>query len=80
MDLYVLMADPRNVITLDDRLVRVDVAMREVRVVLRRGGVAVIDEFQRLPEVYWSMISNWAGCGVLVAVGSSYGVVNRVFE
>lgn len=80
MDLYVLMADPGNVITLDDRLVRVDVAMREVRGVLRRGGVAVIDEFQRLPEVYWSMISNWAGSGVLVVVGSSYGIVNRVFD
>lgn len=26
------------------------------------------------------MISNWAGSGVLVAVGSSYGVVNRVFD
>jgi AAA+ ATPase superfamily predicted ATPase len=80
MDLYVLMADPGNVITLDDRVVRVDVAMREVRGVLRRGGVAVVDEFQRLPEVYWSMISNWAGSGVLVAVGSSYGIVNRVFD
>jgi len=60
MDLYVLMADPGNVITLDDRVVRVDEAMREVRDVLRRGGLAVVDEFQRLPEVYWSMISNWA--------------------
>ncbi|MEM4650410.1 MAG: ATP-binding protein [Pyrobaculum sp.] len=80
MDLYVLMADPGNVITLDDRVVRVDVAMRELRDVLRRGGLAVIDEFQRLPEVYWSMISNWAGSGVLVAVGSSYGIVNRVFD
>ena len=26
------------------------------------------------------MISNWAGYGVLVAVGSSYGIVNRVFD
>ena len=39
--------------TLDDRLVKVDVAMREVRSVLRRCGLAVVDEFQRLPEVYW---------------------------
>jgi len=70
------MADPGNVITLDDRVARVDVAMREIRDVLRRGGVAVIDEFQRLPEVYWSMISNWAGSGVLVADG----IVNRVFD
>jgi hypothetical protein len=26
------------------------------------------------------MISNWAGDGVLVAVGSSYGIVDRVFD
>jgi len=47
------MADPGDVITLDDRLVRVGEAMREVRGVLRRSGLAVVDEFQRLPEVYW---------------------------
>jgi hypothetical protein len=47
------MADPGNVITLDDRVVRVDVAMGEVRGVLRRRGLAVVDEFQRLLEVYW---------------------------
>jgi len=47
------MADPGNVITLDDRVVRVDEAMREVGDILRRGGLAVVDEFQLLPEVYW---------------------------
>jgi hypothetical protein len=26
------------------------------------------------------MISNWAGDGVLVAVGSSYGIVDRMFD
>jgi hypothetical protein len=26
------------------------------------------------------MISNWAGNGVLVVVGSSYGIVDRVFD
>jgi len=39
--------------TLDDRVVKVDEAMREVGDILRRGGLAVVDEFQRLPEVYW---------------------------
>jgi len=80
MDLYILIADPGNAITLDDRVIKVDEAMREVKDTLRRGGLVVIDEFQRLPEVYWVMISNWAGSGVLVAVGSSYGIVNRVFD
>jgi hypothetical protein len=32
------MADPGNAMTLDDRLVRVGEAMREVRDILRRGG------------------------------------------
>jgi len=44
------MADPGNAMTLDDRLVKVDEAMREVGDILRR---AVVDEFQRLPELYW---------------------------
>jgi len=26
------------------------------------------------------MTSNWAGYGVLVAVGSSYGIVDRLFD
>ncbi|MFZ8840086.1 MAG: hypothetical protein ACO2PM_14495 [Pyrobaculum sp.] len=35
--------------TLDDRVVKVDEAMREVGDILRRCGLAVVDEFQRLP-------------------------------
>ncbi|WP_269199640.1 hypothetical protein [Acidianus ambivalens] len=34
------------------------------------NGIAVIDEFQRLPDIYWSMISNWDKNGILVLVGS----------
>ncbi len=44
------MADPGNAMTLDDRLVKVDEAMRKVGDILRRS---VVDEFQRLPELYW---------------------------
>jgi len=47
------MADPGNAMTLDDRVVEVDEAMREVGDIFRRGGLAVVDEFQRLAEVYW---------------------------
>ena len=56
--------------TLEDRVVKVDEAMRKVGDILRR---AVVDELQRLPD-------NWAGNGVLVAVGSSCGIVDRVFD
>ncbi|MEW9492263.1 MAG: hypothetical protein TQ35_0008710 [Candidatus Aramenus sulfurataquae] len=58
----------------------VEDALKEVKETLKRGGVAVIDEFQRLPKVYHSLIAQWAPNGVLVAVGSSYGVVNEVFD
>ena len=80
MDYYVLIADSNNAITLDDTVVKIDDAMKEVKGILRRGGVAVIDEFQRLPEIYWAMISNWDKEGILVIIGSSYGIVNKVFD
>ncbi|MFP3260274.1 MAG: AAA family ATPase [Sulfolobus sp.] len=80
MDYYVLIADSNNGITLDDKVVRIDDAIKEVKHVLQKGGVAVIDEFQRLPEVYWAMISNWDREGILVIIGSSYGIVNKVFD
>ncbi|MFP3202504.1 MAG: AAA family ATPase [Sulfolobus sp.] len=80
MDYYVLIADSNNGITLDDKVVRIDDAIKEVKHVLQKGGVAVIDEFQRLPEVYWAMISNWDREGILVIIGSSYGIVNEVFD
>ncbi|MDT7876620.1 MAG: AAA family ATPase [Sulfolobaceae archaeon] len=80
MDYYVLIADSNNGITLDDKVVRIDDAIKEVKHVLQKGGVAVVDEFQRLPEVYWAMISNWDREGILVIIGSSYGIVNKVFD
>lgn len=41
----------------------------------------VIDEFQRLSDDHYSLIANWARSnGILVALGSSYGIVNRVFD
>jgi len=49
--------------TLDDRLVKVDEAMREVGDILRRGGLAVVDEFRRLPEVYWRLLGRQWGFG-----------------
>jgi AAA+ ATPase superfamily predicted ATPase len=38
MDLYVLIADPGNAMTLDDRVVKVYKAMRKVGDILCRGG------------------------------------------
>jgi hypothetical protein len=63
----------------EDSIVKIDTALREAKAILSRGGVVVIDEFQRLPDIYYSMISTWRG-GVLLALGSSFGVTQRVFD
>jgi len=49
---------------------------------LRRGGVVVLDEFQRLPDEYLDLVAFAHGDaeGRLYACGSSYGLVHRVFE
>jgi hypothetical protein len=80
MDYYVLIADSNSAITADDKVMKIDDAIKEVKETLYKGGIAVIDEFQRLPDIYWSMISNWDKNGILVIVGSSYGIVNKVFD
>ncbi|BCU68742.1 AAA family ATPase [Stygiolobus caldivivus] len=80
MDFYALIADSNNAIDLNDNIMKIDDVIKEVKSTLSKGGTAVIDEFQRLPEVFWSMISNWKREGVLVLVASSYGIVNKVFD
>jgi len=71
------MADPSNAMTLGDKLVKVDEAMRKVGDILRRCGRRRVST----PACgVLEMISNWAGYGVLVAVGSSYGIVDRLFD
>lgn len=79
VDFYTLIADRTNAVV-DDRIVKVEDALREVKATISKGGTAVIDEFQRLPEVFWSLISTWPREGVLVLVASSYGTVNKVFD
>jgi len=78
-DSYVFITDVNSAIE-DDRIVKIDDVLNDIKATLRKGGIAVIDEFQRLPEVYWSLISTWAPSGVLVALGSSYGIVSKVFD
>ncbi len=61
--------------TLDDKVVKVDEAMRGV------GGYPPQGRSSTSFNAYLVLeISNWAGNGVLVAVGSSYGIVDWVFD
>ncbi|BCU67878.1 ATPase [Sulfolobales archaeon HS-7] len=78
-DYYALIADSKNAIVYDE-IVTLDDVIRQVKEVLYNEGIAVIDEFQRIPQIYWSIISNFERRGVLVLVGSSYGIVNEVFD
>ncbi len=49
---------------------------------VRRGATVVIDEFQRLPTKYWDYLGLIHGDseGLLIACGSSMGVVSKVFD
>ena len=79
-DLYVLVGHGGGHAVVGDEVVPVEEAVREVGAVLRRGGVAVVDEFQRLPTRYWDLVASWSPSGVLIAAGSSYGIVHKVFD
>ncbi|QIW22790.1 ATP-binding protein [Sulfolobus sp. S-194] len=80
IDFYTLIADSNNAIIPEDRIMKIDEVLKEVKSIISKGGTAVIDEFQRLPEVYWSVISSWPREGILVLVASSYGIVNKLFD
>ncbi len=55
-------------------------ALKNITTLLRRGGIAVLDEFQRLREDSWQLLSLAHPEGVLVLVASSLGVVEKVFS
>jgi hypothetical protein len=64
----------------EPRLMSIEEAIRAIAGHLRRGDVAVIDEFQRLPESVWEMLASMHPNGQLILVASSLGVVERVFS
>jgi len=57
-----------------------DAATKLIGELLKDGRVVVVDEFQRLPVEYWELISLSHPNGKLVASGSSFGIVQKVFE
>lgn len=79
-DVYALIGRGGDVAVLGESVEPIESALREVGLALRRGGAAVIDEFQRLPARYWDLLSTWAPSGLLIAAGSSYGILHKVFE
>jgi len=64
------------------RLMDLDECFRLVEEELRRGGLVIVDEFQRLPLEYWDLVAFLHGRsdGLMVACGSSHSLVHKVFE
>ncbi|NON63530.1 AAA family ATPase [Acidianus sp. RZ1] len=79
-DWYFLVTVSLRAVTRDDKVIKLEDALNEAKRVIRSGGTAIIDEFQRLPDDFYIIISNWEREGILVAVGSSYGVLEKVFD
>jgi hypothetical protein len=82
-DLYATVTRSRDLLLESERgfeRVRLEEGVRRVVETLRRGGCAVVDEFQRLPETYWDLLALAHPSGRLVLSGSSFGVVERVFS
>jgi AAA+ ATPase superfamily predicted ATPase len=77
-DYYTLIASSNKAI-IENTVVNVDAALLEAKKVLNKGGKVIIDEFQRLPDIYYNAISTWRG-GILLALGSSFGIVKKVFD
>ncbi len=81
-DLYITVARSRDAIMESDGIRRIELseALNEAIKVLSSGGTAVIDEFQRLPEGTWDLLASLHPKGRLIAVGSSLGIIKRVFD
>ena len=47
---------------------------------LKNDKTIVIDEFQRLPEYFWDILSSYHPRGKLILAGSSLSIVNKVFS
>jgi len=79
-DIYMTVSQTRESGFLGDRLSPVPLrdAMDDIARTLRSGGAAVIDEFQRLPPEHMDALAQLAPRGILIASGSSYGVVDRI--
>ncbi|ABP95269.1 MULTISPECIES: AAA family ATPase [Metallosphaera] len=79
-DYFVTIANESEGLLEDGERIGIPELLREIRSEVRRGGRVVIDEFQRLPERFYADISTLDRTGGLVLAGSSYGVLNKVFD
>lgn len=55
-------------------------AITRIGRLLKEGRVAIVDEFQRLPDRYWDLLAVNHPNGKLIASGSSLGILKKVFD
>ncbi|WP_238027262.1 AAA family ATPase [Metallosphaera javensis (ex Hofmann et al. 2022)] len=79
-DYFVTMANETEGLLESGERVEVEELLREVRSELKKGGTVIIDEFQRMPEKFYADISTLDRNGTLILAGSSYGVLEKVFD
>lgn len=79
-DYFVTMANETEGLLESGERVGVEELLREVRSELKKGGTVIIDEFQRMPEKFYADISTLDRNGTLILAGSSYGVLEKVFD
>lgn len=77
---YVTLASSNEGILESGERLKLGELLKQVRSELKRGSTVIIDEFQRLPEEYYTDISTFDKTGLLILSGSSYGIINKVFD
>ncbi len=76
-DLYITITRSGRAI-ISEEIVDVDDAVKEALRELKGGGIVVVDEFQRMEEHYWDLLSQPHPNGRLILSGSSLRVVSKV--
>jgi len=78
-DLYVTVSRSGYCIV-NGELIEVNNAISMVTKTLKNNGIAIIDEFQRLPQRFWDILVQFHPSGRLILSGSSFSIVNKVFN
>ncbi|BFH74774.1 hypothetical protein SJAV_27180 [Sulfurisphaera javensis] len=79
-DYYVTIADEQEGLLENGERKKIEEILKDIREELRKGSFVIIDEFQRLPMKYYTDLSTMPKDSILVLAGSSYGVLNKVFD
>ncbi|ARM76812.1 AAA family ATPase [Acidianus manzaensis] len=79
-DYFVTLANETEGLLESGERIKIEELLKEVRSELKKGSKVVIDEFQRLPEKFYVDISTFDKSGILILSGSSYGILNKVFD